>query len=1167
MITRQPEREQWKAFAISWALICGLLLIWTSAAQALPNPVPFISGISPVSASPGGSQFTLTVTGAGFVSGSIVDWNGAALSTTYVSATKLTATVPASDIAVNGAAWITVVNPAPGGGPSSLLFLPITGSSASIALTPSSYAVGSYPYSISIGDFNGDGKLDLAIPNVSSNTVSVLLGNGDGTFQAQKTTAVGGEPDYIAVGDFNGDGKLDMAVTNFTTSNLYILLGNGDGTFPTSHVYSTGNNPYSVVTGDFNGDGKLDLAVANESSANVSIFLGNGDGTFQAPVTYTVGFSPQYMAVGDFNGDGKLDLAVANASGSTVSILLGNGDGTFQSQVIYAVGVSPNYVVAGDFNGDGKLDLAVANDGNHTVSILLGNGDGTFQTQVSYAVGSNPFGLAAGDINGDGKLDLAVANTGSSTVSILLGNGDGTFQSQSVFSTGSGSGPRGTVMADFDHSGRLGVAVADSSSGHATVLLQTASVSPSSLSFGNQNIGVASTAKTVTLTNTSGGTLNSLSVSFTGTNKSDFSQTNTCGTSLAVNANCTINVTFTPGGAGARAASLTLSGSATIVPSSIALTGTGVGPTAVLSQTSITFSNQNVQTTSTAQGVTLTNNGTAALSITSVTASGDFAETNTCGSSVAVSGSCNLSITFTPTMPGTRSGSISIIDNAGGSPQTMTLSGMGLGAGASLSTSSLAFANQQVGVTSTPQPVTLTNSGNEALAIASITPSGDFGETNDCGTGLAAGGHCTIQVTFTPTIFGTRTGSIRITDNAPGSPQPVTLTGTGLSPVAALAPGSVTFPSEANGTSSAPQTVTLTNTGNAPLAITGIQASPGSFTETNTCSASLAAGANCMILITFTPAGLGTFTGSLTVMDNATGSPQTVPLSGTGTGPAIALSASSLNAGPAIVGASGSPQQVTLTNRSSAPVAITGIVASPNSFTDSTTCSTTLAAGASCMVTVIYTATSGGEQTGTLSISTSASSTPLVVALSGAGQDFSLGSYVTTATVQAGNTGVYLLKIGSEGAFSGTVSLSCSSGAVQGVSCSLSQNQVSLSGAGAASVTMYLKTAAPSLGALWPGGAGGTLPPLGLWLSILVMLGLLSLPALSRQHGNVHRRVALFAGLLLMVAALGTGCGGLASLPSAGAGSSGTRAGTYNVTVTATSGKLAHSTQVKLVVK
>ena len=395
------------------------------------TPVPLINQpLVPTSAAPGGAQFTLTVNGTGFVSGATVNWNGSARTTSFVSSSQLTATINAADIAAAGTASVTVTNPS--SGTSNIVFFPVANPTPPLFFgnAPGSpIGVGYSPVSVAVGDFNGDGKPDLAVVNYGSNYVTILLGNGDGTFTPSAYLYTGTDPIFAAVGDFNGDGKLDLAVANFGSYTVSIFLGNGDGTFNTvAQSPATGIEPRSVAVGDFNGDGKLDLAVANEGSDTVTILLGNGDGTFtptaDSPATGTYPYS---VAVGDFNGDGKLDLAVANEGSDTVTILLGSGDGEFTPAASPATGSGPVSVAAGDFNGDGKLDLAVTNYYSDTVTILLGNGDGTFAPAASPGTGANPNSVAVGDFNGDGKLDLAVANYGSATVTILMGNGDGTF--------------------------------------------------------------------------------------------------------------------------------------------------------------------------------------------------------------------------------------------------------------------------------------------------------------------------------------------------------------------------------------------------------------------------------------------------------------------------------------------------------------------------------------------------------------------------------------------------------------------------------------------------------------------------------------------------------------------------------------------------------------------
>jgi len=377
------------------------------------------------------------------------------------------------------------------------------------------YTAAGYPYSVAVADFNGDGKPDLVAANQGSITVSVLLGNGDGTFQKQVSYVTGNTPTSVAVGDFNGDGKPDLVVANLGDNKVSIQLGNGDGTFQSEKTYTTGTTPYSVVVGDFNGDGKLDLVVANFSDNTISVLLGNGDGTFQTQKTYATGSVPHFVTTGDFNGDGKLDLVVANYTDNTLSILLGNGDGTFQDQETYATGSEPIFVTVGDFNGDGNLDLAVADNGNSKVNILLGNGNGTFQGQKSYTVGVGPTSVAIGDFNGDGKADLVVTNsndgnagTGNS-VSLLLGNGDGTFQGQKTYATG--TNPNCVAVGDFDGDGNPDLAVANSSSNTVSVLLdqvtQTATAQLAGLSIpfvGTQDVDASYPGSTEYAASTSG---------------------------------------------------------------------------------------------------------------------------------------------------------------------------------------------------------------------------------------------------------------------------------------------------------------------------------------------------------------------------------------------------------------------------------------------------------------------------------------------------------------------------------------------------------------------------------------------------------------------------------------------------------------------------------------
>jgi hypothetical protein len=344
------------------------------------------------------------------------------------------------------------------------------------------FSTGTEPVAVVTGDFRGAGKLDLAVTNLTSSNVSILLGNGDGTFQNAVNYPASTNPRNLAVGRFRGSqAPLDLVVVNHgdfsTTSSVNILLGNGNGTFRSGASYTVGQNSdaESVAVGDFRGIGKLDLAVADYRSGTVNVLLGNGDGTFQPGVTYSAGTNPLSVAVGDFNSDGRPDLVVANRFSGTVSVLLGNGNGTFQSPVSFNAGTEPFALAVSRFRGNSSpQDIAVVSRSGNTVSVLLGNGNGTFQSPVSYATGTSPWSVAVADFNRDGNPDLVVANRGgfgdNGTISVLLGNGDGTFQS-AVNSDSGGQQPFSVATGDFNGDGAPDVVVTNRLSNNVGVLL------------------------------------------------------------------------------------------------------------------------------------------------------------------------------------------------------------------------------------------------------------------------------------------------------------------------------------------------------------------------------------------------------------------------------------------------------------------------------------------------------------------------------------------------------------------------------------------------------------------------------------------------------------------------------------------------------------------------
>jgi len=353
---------------------------------------------------------------------------------------------------------------------------------------PVYYALpGEYPLGVAIGDLNGDDELDLAIGSGDTDDVSVLLGNGDGTFQAAVNYGAGVGAQVTAIGDFNGDDVPDLAVANSGSNNVSVLLGNGDGTFQAAVNYAVGDGPAWVATSDLNGDDSLDLVVMNYSSDDVSVLLGNGDGTFQVAVNYIAGNGPFSVAIGHLNGDGALDLAVGNEASNYVSVLLGNGDGTFQPATNHEAEEHAAFITIEDLNGDDALDLAVADMGDGEspfkgfVSVLFGNGDGTFQAADNYPLDGIAMGVVTGDIDNDGKMDLVVTlfyPLIPGKVAVLRGKGDGTFHSPVAFAAGmvpfapvtgdlNGDGKLDVVVSTYSYNGSLAVLINETSSSTA----------------------------------------------------------------------------------------------------------------------------------------------------------------------------------------------------------------------------------------------------------------------------------------------------------------------------------------------------------------------------------------------------------------------------------------------------------------------------------------------------------------------------------------------------------------------------------------------------------------------------------------------------------------------------------------------------------------------------
>ncbi|CAF4428439.1 unnamed protein product [Rotaria sp. Silwood2] len=345
----------------------------------------------------------------------------------------------------------------------------------------SSSGYNSRPPSAAIGNLNNDSQLDIVVANSGTDTVGIFLGYNNGTFQAQKTYSTGSksQPYSVVLGDFTDDNKLDIVALNYGTNSMGLLVGHGDGTFEDIRLYSLGTSrPVSATVADLNNDMYLDIIIANYDTSTIGILLGYGNGSFSMQVKYSTGYDslPCYIVVADLDKDNHLDLIISNSGTNNVAIFLGHGNGSFSFSYLYSTGVDshPVTVAVGDLNGDDRLDIVVANYGSSTVGAFLNYANGTFSKMKISVIDStvHAHSIVIGDFNRDKILDVAVANTGNDSVVVLRGSDNGKFVSQETYSTGIGSTPVFLLVDDFNNDNELDLITVNNGTNNIAIFLR-----------------------------------------------------------------------------------------------------------------------------------------------------------------------------------------------------------------------------------------------------------------------------------------------------------------------------------------------------------------------------------------------------------------------------------------------------------------------------------------------------------------------------------------------------------------------------------------------------------------------------------------------------------------------------------------------------------------------
>jgi len=331
----------------------------------------------------------------------------------------------------------------------------------------SNISVSSVPYSITIGDWDGDDDLDLATANRASNNVSILFNNGFGAFNIAATVAVGNVPEYVKAGDFDADGDLDLAIVNSGSNTISILINDGAGNFSQGNPVAVLNSPHAINSGDLDGDGDVDLIASNFNSAKMSVLMNDGSGNFSQSSAPNVGNGPELGIIADIDLDGDFDIAVPNFRSGDLFVLKNDGFSNFSNDTTFNTGSSPHLPASGDLDGDGDLDLVIPNSGSGTIVLLLNNGDGSFSQRIINSSGG-PWSGATPDLDGDGDLDLVITKYTTNRIAIFINDGDANFDPRPEISVG--INPHLVVAGDLDGNGTMDLAVTNDGSNSVTIL-------------------------------------------------------------------------------------------------------------------------------------------------------------------------------------------------------------------------------------------------------------------------------------------------------------------------------------------------------------------------------------------------------------------------------------------------------------------------------------------------------------------------------------------------------------------------------------------------------------------------------------------------------------------------------------------------------------------------